>query len=98
LVADTDFRIWQTLNCEVLSELSEGEICAVEFILPVAIGTDLVNEYGTVLAAVARQIPLRVTLNVQSSHHVRAVNGRLPNGRAHSLSTPGDLTRHTDIH
>jgi len=98
LVADTDLRIGQTLNCEILSELSKGEIYAVEFILPVAIGIDLVNEYCTVLAPVAHQIPLRVTLDVQSPHHALAVNWILANGCADSLSAPSDLTRQTYIH
>jgi hypothetical protein len=98
LVADTDPRIRQTLYCKVFSELPKGEICAVEFILPVAIGIDLVNEYSTVLPPVGCQIPLRVTLDVQSPHHALAVNWILPNGCEDSLSAPGDLTRLTHIY
>jgi len=98
LVTDTDLRIGQTLDREVLSELPKDEICAVEFILPVAIGIHLVNEYCAVRTAMAHQIPLRVTLDVQSPHPALARNRVLPNGCVDSLSAPSNLTWQTYIH
>jgi hypothetical protein len=64
LVSDAYLRIGQTLNSEVLSELSKGKVRAMKFILPVLIRIDLVHEYSPVFASVAGQVPLRVALDI----------------------------------
>src|SRR5271166_5479270 len=52
-VANAHFPVRQAIDREVLPELSVGEIIAAELALPIAIGVDLINENGAVLAAVA---------------------------------------------
>jgi len=98
LVADTDLAIGQTFDGEVFSKLSKGEVCAAKFFLPISIRFHLVNEYRAVLTAVARQVPLRVTVDVQPPNHALALDRFLPNSRADSLSAPRDLTGQTHIH
>jgi hypothetical protein len=64
LVPDAYLRIGQTLNSEILSELSEGKVRAAKLILPVLIRIHLVHEYRPVFASVARQVPLPVALDI----------------------------------
>jgi hypothetical protein len=52
-IADTNDIVGQSLDREVLAELSVGEIGSLQLFLPVTIGFNLVNENGTLLASVA---------------------------------------------
>ena len=55
-VADADLVVAQPLDGEVLAELPVDEVASSELALPVAVGVDLVDEDGALLAAVAREI------------------------------------------
>jgi hypothetical protein len=55
-VADAHLVVGDALDGEVLPELPVGEVVASELALPVAVGLDLVDEDGPVLAAVGQPV------------------------------------------
>ena len=67
----------QPFDREVLAELAVDEVVASELAFPVPIGVDLVDEHGPLLAAVAGEIALAVTLHVQLAAPARAGDGVL---------------------
>ncbi len=97
MVSDAHLCVRQALDGEVLPELPVGEVLSTQLILPVAIGVDLIDEHGPVLAAVARQVPLSVAVDVESAHHARPFDRRLPNGGVDGLALPRDVARQTDV-
>jgi len=56
------------------------------------------DENDPVLGAVARQIALTITVDVEPTYHVPALNGRLPDGGVDRLSVPRDVARRTHVH
>ena len=52
-IPDADLIIRKPLNSEVFPELAETKIVSAQKAFPVMVGLHLVNEYGTLLAAVA---------------------------------------------
>src|SRR5262249_52838252 len=50
-IADAHLIVAQPLDGEVLAELSVDEVASLKFPLPVSVGVDLVDEHGTLLAA-----------------------------------------------
>src|SRR5262245_64035487 len=61
-VADADLIVRQSLHREVLAELSKHEVLAPELPFPIAIGIDLIDENGPVLATVAGQVALTISV------------------------------------
>ena len=49
------------------------------------------DENDPVLGAVARQIALTITVDVEPSYHVPALNGRLPDGGVDGSPLPLDV-------
>jgi hypothetical protein len=70
---------------EILPELPKAKVASAEPVLPIAIGVNLINEDGPMLTAVARQIPLTITIDVEPAYHAPALNGRLPDRGADHL-------------
>ena len=70
-VADADLVVGEALDGEVLAELPVHEVVAAELALPVAVGVELVDEDGALLAAVAGEIALAVAVDVQPAHPAR---------------------------
>jgi len=66
-VTDAHLVIGQAGNGEVLPELAVAEIVAIEKLLPVPIGLDLVHEDGTLLTSVPGQIALAVAVQIQTA-------------------------------
>src|SRR5262249_33832426 len=97
-VADADLIVRQSLHREVLAELSKHEVLAPELSFPIAIGIDLIDENGPVLAAVTLQISLAVAVDVQLPDFAAPVDRVLPHGRVHALAFPFDVARQTDVH
>ena len=64
-VADADLVVAQPLDGEVLAELAVDEVVAAELALPVAVGVELVDEHGPLLAAVPGQVALAVAVDVE---------------------------------
>ena len=56
-VADADLVVAQSLDGEVLAELAVDEVGSSELAFPVAVGVDLVDEDGALLAAVPARSP-----------------------------------------
>jgi len=96
-IANAHLLVGQAVNGEVFPELPIREVVSVELALPVAIGVDLIDEDGPVLAAVPNQIPLPVAVDVEPTYHASALNGCLPNGGVDGLPAPRDITRQTHV-
>src|SRR6476659_11012389 len=64
-VANADLVVRQSLDREVLAELAEHEVPSAEFPFPIAIGINLVDENGAVLASMTVQISLAIAVDVQ---------------------------------
>src|SRR5581483_7426991 len=67
-VADANSVVQQSFDGEILAELSVDEIGPLQLILPVAIRFDLVDEDGPLLAAMAAQITLTVSVQIEASN------------------------------
>ena len=82
---------------EVLAELSVDEVVSAELALPVAVGVDLVDEDGALLAAVARQVALAVAVDVELAHAAGAGDRVLEDAGEDGLPLPGHVLRHADV-
>ena len=82
---------------EVLAELSVDEVASSELAFPVAVGVDLVDEDGALLAAVAGQIALAVAVDVELAHPARAGDRVLEDAGEDGLPLPGHVLRHADV-
>src|SRR3546814_1584990 len=69
-VANAHLLVGQAVDGEVLPELAIGEIVSTKLALPIAIGVDLIDEDGSLLAAVASQVPLPVAFDEIGRAHV----------------------------
>src|SRR6266704_2934127 len=92
-VADTHLSVGQAVDREVLPELAIDEVVSTKLPLPIAIGVDLIDEDGPVLAAVPGQIPLPVAVDIEPTHHTPALNRCLPNAGVNGLSSPRHFAR-----
>jgi hypothetical protein len=66
-------------------------------VLPIPIGIYLIDKYGPVFAAMARQVSLSVAVYVETAYHARAFNRRLPYAGMDRLVLPGDVARQPNI-
>src|SRR4051794_690894 len=48
-IANADFVIWKSVDCEVLSELAIAKVFPSEKVFPVVIGVHLINKNGALL-------------------------------------------------
>ena len=96
-IADADLVIGQAVDGEILPELPIGEVASAEMAFPIAIGVDLIDEDGPVLAAVPRQISLAIAIDVEPPHRSPALNGRFPDGGVDGPSLPCDVPRQADV-
>src|SRR6516225_6838214 len=97
-VADTNGIVRQSLDREVLAELSVDKVGPLQVLLPVAIRFDLVDEDGLLLTAVANQIALTVSFQIQPTDPTAASHRILPDRGVYSATLPRDITRKSDIH
>ena len=74
-VADAHLVVGQAVDREVLAEVAGGEIGTAELFTPVPVRVQLVHEDGAMLAAVALEVALAVTVDVQPAHHARPSTG-----------------------
>ena len=96
-VADAHLVVGKSVDGKILAELPIGEVAAAEPMFPIAIGADLIHEDGPVLAAMARQIPLAVTIDIEPPHHASALHLRLPHRGVDNLALPRDVLRQAYI-
>jgi hypothetical protein len=97
-VSDAHFVVGQALHREILAKLAQNEVVAMKILLPVVVALDLVYEDGAMLTAVTVSISLIIAVDVDPPHQSPPLNGMLPDRRAHDLTVPGDIFRHTHIY
>jgi hypothetical protein len=96
-IANAHLLVGQAVDGKVFSELSIGEIVSTELALPIVIGVDLIDEDGSVLAAVPRQVPLSVAVDIESPYQAPALNRCFPNGGVDGLLSPREVTGQTHV-
>ena len=96
-ITDADLVIGKSLDGEVLSELAETKITAIQNVFPVTVGIDLVDKYCALLPAMTVEIGLRVAVNVELACHPTPVDRRFPDRRSDSLLVPCHVARKADI-
>lgn len=96
-IAYTYLVIGQAVDCKIFAELPERKIVAAEVSLPVAIGVRLVYQYRAMLSSVSGKISLPIANYIQPPDHPPALHRLLPDGGVHRLSSPGDVTRQTNV-
>src|SRR6516165_3657979 len=97
-VPDAHGIVGQSLDREVLAELSVDEVGPLQLLLPVAIRFDLVDEDGSLLTPVADQVALTVSFQIQPADPTAATHRILPDRSVYSATLPLDITRKSDIH
>src|SRR5262249_18490708 len=97
-VADADGIIRQSLDCEVLAELPMDEVGALQFLQPIAIRFELVDEDGALFSPVPTQIALPVTVQVQPADPAAANHWILPDRGVHSAAPPLDVAWKADVY
>src|SRR5262249_44760190 len=68
-VADAHLVVRQAVDGQVLPELAVTEVVPAEMTLPVPIRPDLIDQHGSLLAAVPVQVALTVTVDVEPTDH-----------------------------
>jgi hypothetical protein len=66
-------------------------------LLPVPIGFILIDEYGTMFAAMTGRIALAVAIDVEPAHPARACDLCLPDAGVDGPTLPSDVARQADI-
>jgi len=97
-IANADLVIKKSLDGEIFSELAESKIAAAQKALPIMVRVHLVDEYGAVLPSVARQIGLRITIDIELAHHSPSRNRRFPDCGSDSFAVPGHVAWKADIY
>ena len=83
-VPDANRIVRSSFNGEVLAELAVDEIGPLQLFLPMAIGFDLVDEHGSLLAAMAVQVALPISVQIQpadpaaATHRIFPADGAYP--------------------
>src|SRR5271166_2815151 len=83
-IADADLGIGEALHCEVLAEVPGDEIRPPEIARPVAVGSELVYQERTLLAAMGAEIRLAVAIEVQPASENPPRDRLLPDRRPDS--------------
>jgi hypothetical protein len=96
-VADTDLFVRESFDGEVLAETAVDEIRPAKIVLPVAVGSELIDHNGPLLSAVARKIGLPVPSQVQPSREDSPRFRPFPNRGSDRLSLPFHVVWQADI-
>src|SRR3569833_930668 len=101
-VPDAHRIVGQSFDCEILTELPRGagivEIGPLQLRRPIAIRLELINNDSPLLTAVASQIALPVSIQVQPARMTAAGHWTLPDCRVHRATVPLDVARKTHVH
>ena len=97
-VPDAHAVVGQSLDREVLAELSVDEAGPFQLVLPMTIRLDLVDENGALFTAVPRQVALTVTVEIQTADPATARHRGFPDRGVHSAAPPLDVARKSDVH
>jgi hypothetical protein len=96
-IADADFVIGKSVNCEVFSELAEDKVVPSEKAFPVVIGVRLINKNGALLSAMAGEVALSIAIDIELAYHASSLDWRFPDRGTDSLTVPCHVARETDI-
>src|SRR5215470_8881891 len=92
-IADVDGIVLQSLDGEILAELSVDEIGPLQLLLPIAIRLHLVHEDGPVFTPVPGQISLSVTVQIEPADPTATTHRILPDSGVHSAPPPLNVAR-----
>jgi DNA-binding IclR family transcriptional regulator len=73
-------------------------IASLQLVLPVAVGLDLIDEDGALLASMSRKIALTVSIKIQTAHTATALDRILRDRGVDSATLPLDIARESDVH
>lgn len=96
-VADADLVISQSIHREILTEVAVNEIRAAKIILPMAIGGELIDHDGPLLAAVAGKIALTIPNQVEPPGNDAAIDRRLPYPCSNGPAAPLHVLWQSDV-
>src|ERR1700752_2062834 len=97
-VADAHLVIGQPGDGEVFAEVAGFEVVATQVGLPEVVRLRLVHHGGTLFAAVAGEIALAVTVDVEAAHHDRPLDRGLPYPGVDGLVPPRHVLVHSHVH
>ncbi len=97
-VADANGIVGQSFDGEVLAELSVDGVGSRQLLLPIAIRFDLIDEDGSLLTAVAAQVALTVSFQIQPADPTAAMHRIFPDPGMYSATLPLDVARKSDVH
>jgi hypothetical protein len=97
-VADAYFIVWQSLDREILAELSICEVAPLQLLFPITIRLDLVDKDGALLAPVAGEVALTISVQIQSAAPTAAAHRILPDPGVYSAALPSDIAWKSDIY
>ncbi len=93
-----DLVVGKPVHGEVLAELAVAGVVPLQLLLPVAVGVQLVDQHGTLLATVSGEVALPVAVQIQPPRHHGRGDGLLPDTRVDDLAVPGDVLGQPDVH
>lgn len=96
-IADANLVVREALHREVFAELAKRKILTSKLFFPISIATDLIHEDGSMFTAVALQISLAITVDIQSPNHAGALNRDFPYRCVDGFAFPGNIAREADI-
>ena len=67
-IADANFIVGKTINCQILSEVTIFQIMPLKDALPISIRVKLVHHHRTMLTTMPGKIPLSVAIDIEFSH------------------------------
>jgi hypothetical protein len=97
-VADAYGIVGQPFDCKVLAKLSVDEISPFQLLLPIAIGFNLINEDGSMLASMPGQVALTVSQEIQAADVTVTMHRLLPDPGVYGVSPPRDVARKPNVY
>ena len=97
-VADADLVVAEAGDGEVLAEHPRHQIVTVEVAPPMVVGLGLVDHHGPLFAAVAAEVALTVSVDVQPADHHRFGHRVLVDAGVDGLAAPRHVGGHADVH
>src|SRR5262245_21233589 len=97
-VANAHLLVRQTIDSEILPELPVGEVVSTELALPIVIGVDLIDELGSVFAAMPDQVALPVAVDIEPPNHPGVADRVFPYAGVDGAALPAHILRHADVH
>jgi hypothetical protein len=97
-VADADGIVRQSLNREVLAELSVNEVGSPQLLAPISVRLHLVGEDGALFTPMSGQIALTVSVEIQPPNPAAAAHRILPYPRVNRAAAPSDVEWKPHVH